>query len=82
LADVEEFIRQHLCGDWVLRVEHADRVEPRGAHWQQWGKALFAIWDPEPVVAALAECQGNHPTHTVRLCAEKSRPGQRLVYWI
>ena len=80
LAEVEQLINHHLCGDWVVRVEHSARVRDYCDGWQQWGEAFFPLGDAAPVLGAISRCRARHPAHSIRLCAEKLRPQAQLVF--
>jgi ribulose bisphosphate carboxylase small subunit len=80
INEVEQLVRKHLRDNWIVRIEHADEVSPRYTTWQQWGSPLFAIKDSSPVLDRILACRANHPTHAIRLHAEKVHPGIRFVY--
>ena len=82
LAEVERLISNHLCGDWVVRVEHSARVTDYCDGWQQWGKAFFAPGGAAPVLGAISRCRARHPAHSIRLWAEKLRPQAQLVFLV
>jgi ribulose-bisphosphate carboxylase small chain len=79
---IEQMVNESLRGDWIVRVEHTNRVTPHNTYWQSWGKALFAIKEPAPVIEAIMACRANHPNHAIRLYAEKVKPEVRFVYWV
>jgi ribulose bisphosphate carboxylase small subunit len=82
LDRIEQLVTDSLRGDWIVRVEHTNKVSRYNTSWQSWGKALFAIKDPTPVIDAIMACRANYPNHAIRLHAEKVNPAVRFVYWV
>jgi ribulose bisphosphate carboxylase small subunit len=82
LDEVERVLADNLSHNWVIHIEHADDVNSRTTRWQQWGKPLFASNDSSSLLNDIQACLTNHPTHTVRLNAEKYNPQVRFVYWV
>lgn len=82
LDEVEQLIGQNLCGDWILRIEHAACDTDPYLLWQPWGDPFFAVNSSVPVIAAIRSCRAKLPKHSIRLCAEKLRPQTRLIYWV
>ena len=82
LAEIEQLVSKYLCVDCVLRIEHTPQVVNGHVRWEQWGKTMFAIRDAAPVIEAIVACRASHPTHTIRLCAERLKPASRLVFWV
>ena len=82
LNEVQQVVAQHLCHDWVVRIEHADQAAVELNSWNQWDKAMFALRNVEPVIDAILSCRVNHPGHAIRLNAEKMRPQTRMIYWV
>lgn len=80
--ELEAFIGRSLLGDWMIRIEHMGDHEPMYSSWQQWGDMLFAITRPDSVMAAIYACRSNHPTHAIRIYAEKMWPESRMIYRI
>jgi len=78
--DVESLIGQSLFGDWLLRIEHAGTEPQSSSNWKQWDDVFFAIKDTEPVMQALFACHASHPSHSIRIYAEKIRPETRMIY--
>ena len=79
LEQIEKLVTENLRNEWIVRIEHTSRVCRYSTCWNSWGKALFALSDSPPVIDAITECRANHPTHAIRLCAEKVRPETRLI---
>lgn len=82
VADVERHIEERLAERWILRVEHAEDVNPVSTDWQQCGKALYCTKDAKPLIDSIRACRANYPTHAIRLYAEKMQPRARFVYWV
>ncbi|MEW5755744.1 MAG: ribulose bisphosphate carboxylase small subunit [Pseudomonadota bacterium] len=82
LDEVEQLIGQNLCGDWILRIEHAACDADPYLRWQPWGDPFFAVNSSAPVIAAIRSCRVKLPKDSIRLCAEKLRPQTRLIYWV
>lgn len=82
LNKVQQLVSQHLCGDWVIRIEYSEEATVASSRWAQWGKAMFALHNAEPVINAILSCQANYPAQAIRLSAEKMRPQTRMIYWV
>ncbi|MFO7602720.1 MAG: ribulose bisphosphate carboxylase small subunit [Gammaproteobacteria bacterium] len=82
LNKVQQLVSQHLCGDWVIRVEYAEQTPGASNNWRQWGKAMFALHNAEPVINGILTCQEHYPAQAIRLSAEKMRPQTRMIYWV
>ena len=81
LAKLKSLIESGFTHDWLLRIEHAGGSTP-GCSWQGWGQPAFAITDASPIVTDVAECRVKHPTHAIRLRAEKLNPRTRMLYCV
>lgn len=82
LDQIEQLVTESLRGDWIVRIEHTNKISRYETSWQSWGKALFAIKDPATVIDAIMACRANHPSHAIRLHAEKVNPAVRFMYWV
>lgn len=82
LDQIDKLVTENLRGEWIVRIEHTSRVCRHSTCWNSWGKALFAITESAPVIDAITACRANHPTHAIRLCAEKVRPETRLIFCV
>ena len=80
--NLENFIESELCHDWILRVEHTDKVEPAYSCWQQWGQAYFPVKDASAVINNILSCHVTYPGHAIRLHAEKIYPRSQMIYGI
>lgn len=80
--ELEQFVGRSLIGDWMICIEHKGDGEPPYSRWQQWGDMLFAITRPDSVMEAIYACRDNHPTHAIRIYAEKVWPESRMIYRI
>lgn len=82
LDEIERVLADNLSDNWIIRIEHADDVNSRYTRWQQWSKPVFAFKDSVMVLNAIRTCLANHPSHTVRLHAEKHNPRVQFIYWV
>ena len=82
LDEVERVLAENLSHNWILRIEHADNVNSVSTQWQQWGKPLFANKDSSSLLNDIRACLTHHPSHTIRLYAEKFNPQVQFVYWV
>lgn len=82
LDEVEHFIKDNLSFNWIIRIEHADNVNSVSTQWQQWGKPAFANKDSSSLLNDIRTCLTNHPSHTIRLYAERFNPQVQFVYWV
>lgn len=82
LAKLHSLIESGFTHDWLLRIEHAGRCNAPGSSWQEWGQPAFAITDATSVVTDVADCHVQHPTHAIRLRAEKLNPRTQMLYCI
>lgn len=82
LVKLRSLIESGFTHDWLLRIEHTGGSCTPGKNWQEWGQPAFAITDATTVVADVAECRVKHPTHAIRLSAEKLNPRTRMLYSI
>jgi ribulose bisphosphate carboxylase small subunit len=80
LDEIERYIENTLSDNWILRVEHTQDVNPACTQWQQWEKALYCVKEARPVIRSIQACRLLHPTHSVRLNAEKTSPPTRFIY--
>ena len=80
LDELERHIENTLSDHWILRVEHTEDVNPVRIQWQQWGNALYCIKEAKPLMHSIQACRVKHPTHSVRLHAEKTSPRTRFIY--
>jgi ribulose bisphosphate carboxylase small subunit len=80
--ELETIVRDSLFGDWIVRIEHAAGDPKKDILWERWGEALFAVKDPSQVLDAITACRANHPTHEIRLHAEKVKPETRLIFTV
>jgi ribulose bisphosphate carboxylase small subunit len=81
LNELERYIENTLSDRWILRIEHTeDDVNPVRTEWQQWGNALYCDKQAGPVIDSIRACRERHPTHSVRLFAEKFSPRTRFIY--
>jgi len=80
LNELERYIENTLSDRWILRIEHSEDVNPVRTQWQQWGKALYCDKQAGPVIDSIRACRERHPTHSVRLFAEKFSPRTRFIY--
>lgn len=82
LVKLGSVIESGCTHDWILRIEHAgDTLASNGA-WQEWGKPAFAVTTAASVLENVAECRVKHPTHAIRLHAEKLNPTMRMLYYV
>lgn len=80
---IEQFIDRSLLGDWSIRIEHSIGDSERDdAVWLQWGATLFALTSPRAVMEAIDNCHASHPSHDIRINAEKFSPEMRMVYCV
>lgn len=82
LQEVEQLIENHLAHDWVLRVEHSSEINRHHTRWSQWSNALYKISEVTGVIDHILACHASHPTHSIRLYAEKIQPRTQLIYWV
>jgi ribulose bisphosphate carboxylase small subunit len=82
LAKLRSLIDSGFTHDWLLRIEHAGGSHASGRRWQEWGQPAFAITNAATVVTEVAECHARHPTHAIRLQAEKLNPRTRMLYCV
>lgn len=83
LAKLRSLIESGFTHDWLLRIEHAGGGGNTSSHsWQEWGQPAFAITNAATVVTEVAECHARHPTHAIRLQAEKLNPRTRMLYCV
>ena len=61
MEEIGLLIRQSLCGDWVLRIEHTHDASSHHALWQQWNTPFFAITNPDPVLNCIQNCHEQYP---------------------
>ena len=80
LDELERHIENTLSDHWILRVEHAEDVNPGHIQWQQWGDSLYCVKEAKPLIHSIQACRVKHPTHSIRLYAEKTSPRIRLIY--
>jgi len=80
LDELERHVENTLSDHWILRVEHTEDVNPVYIQWQQWGDALYCVKEARPLVNSIQACRVKHPTHSVRLYAEKTSPRTRFIY--
>ena len=80
LDELERHIENTLSDHWILRVEHTEDVNPVHTQWQQWGNALYCLKEARPLIHSIQACRVKHPTHSIRLYAEKTSPRIRLIY--
>ncbi|MAT65268.1 MAG: hypothetical protein CMN57_06460 [Gammaproteobacteria bacterium] len=82
LEEVSTLLRDHLQGDWIVRIEHrAPAALPRSL-WRTWGRTQYTRQGADRVMDRILDCHAANPEHAIRLCAEKLRPQARLVYWV
>lgn len=82
VAGLKKLVEDSLTHDWILRIEHIGPASGMAAHphWTQWGDSLFAVRDASSVIDTVVACRSSHPTHAIRLNAEKVNPRTRMVY--
>ena len=76
VAEVKNLVEDSLTHDWILRIEHFGPAAStsQSRQWQQWGDSLFAVPDASSVIDGIVACRASHPTHCIRLNAEKVNP--------
>lgn len=82
LEEVSALLRDHLQGDWIVRIEHLNPRDRLRTLWRTWGRTRYVRQGTEAVMDSILDCHLAHPQHSIRLCAERMRPETRLVYWI
>lgn len=82
LEEVSALLRDHLQGDWTVRIEHLNPRDRLRTLWRSWGRSQYVRHGTEALMDNILECHLAHPQHAIRLCAERLRPETRLVYWI
>ena len=82
IGGLKRLVEDSLTHDWILRIEHIGPASGMAAdpHWTQWGSPLFAVRDASSVIDTIVACRSSHPTHAIRLNAEKVKPRTRMVY--
>lgn len=81
LVKLRSVIESGFTHDWLLRVEHTGHSDTT-CSWQEWGQPRFVIADASTILMDVAACHVQHPTHAIRLCAEKLNPRTRLLYCV
>lgn len=82
VTEVSKLVEDSLTHDWILRIEHFGPAAGRTLHerWAQWGDSLFAVKDASAVIDTIVACRTTHPTHAIRLNAEKVNPRTQMYY--
>ena len=82
LEKLRSVVESGFTHDWILRIEHSGGSCSSAGGWQEWGETAFAIMNADQLVADVAECHTRHPTHSIRLRAEKINPRTQMLYCI
>lgn len=80
-AYLKKIIESSLLADWAISIEYQTR-DSEDPCWKIWDKVYFALRSANPVLEALLACYTEHPSSTIRLCAEKFRPQTCLLYTV
>ena len=82
VAEIKNLVEDSLTHDWILRIEYFAPVASTSPsrQWRQWGDSLFAIPDASSVIDGIVACRASHPTHCIRLHAEKVNPRTQMYY--
>ena len=64
---------------WPINIEFTDDPHPRNCYWEMWGLPMFDAADPDDVMAELAKCRAEFPSHYVKLNAYDVSHGRETV---